>query len=180
MRPGRKVALAIAIVIALVGAVGCGVKAEKDVTEGEPLDLGDLQVNVQLTRFLNPADPEDGQYLEGQKLPPPVNHSYLAVFMTIKNTGDNPVTGPTADQMKVVDTTGVTYAASPASTVFAVPLGATIPPGGEIPGPETAAANGPAKGSIALFLVDDSVNENRPLVLEIEDNGETGKITLDI
>ena len=49
-----------------------------------------------------------------------------------------------------------------------------------MPAPGTAAANGPTQGAIVLFLVDQAVSENRPLKLEIELQGETGEITLDI
>jgi hypothetical protein len=180
MRPSRTGALAVALALALMGAVGCGDEASKDVDEGIPLELGDLEFNVQLTRFLNPADPEDGEYMSGQQLPPPPGKSYLAVFMTIKNTGDAAVRLPGAAQMSIVDTTGVSYQASPSSTDFAVPLGAPVPGGGDIPAPGTAGANGPTQGAIVLFLVDQGITENRPLDLEIQHQGETGSIKLDI
>ena len=48
------------------------------------------------------------------------------------------------------------------------------------PAPGTAAANGPAQGALVIFLLDEGVSENRPLKLEIEHEGETGEITLDI
>jgi hypothetical protein len=180
MRPGRTGALAVALVLALVGTVGCGDELGKEAEEGVPIKLGDLEFNIQLTRFLNPTDPEDSEYLAGQKLPPPAGESYLAVFMTIENTGDGAVTLPTPAQMSVVDTTGAAFEASPSDTDFAAPLGSSVPGGGEVPAPGTAGANGPTQGSIVLFLVDRNVPENRPLDLEIEHEGETGTVELDI
>jgi hypothetical protein len=180
MRPGRTGALAVALALAIFGAAGCGNEFSKDVDEGIPLKLGDLEFNVQLTRFLNPADPEDAAYLSGQQLPPPAGKSYLAVFMTIKNTGDAAVRLPGAPQMSIVDTTGVSYQASPSSTDFAVPLGTPVPGGAEIPAPGTAGASGPTQGAIVLFLVDEGITENRPLDLEIQHQGETGTVELDI
>ena len=59
--------------LALAGAVSprAARRRRSDVVEGEPLELGDLQYNVQLTRFLNPDDTEDAEYLVGQPPPTP-------------------------------------------------------------------------------------------------------------
>jgi hypothetical protein len=182
MRPGHKGALAALLLIALavLGVAGCGNDLSKEADEGVPIQLGDLKFNVQETRFLNPSQPDDKQYLEGQQVPPPHGKEYLGVFLTIHNTGDNPVRVPANADMSVVDTTGVAYTAIPSHTDYAAPLGSTLPPGGDIPGPGTAAANGPTQGALILFLVDEAVSENRPLKLEIDFQGETGEITLDI
>jgi hypothetical protein len=182
MRPGHKGALALAFVLALVlvGVAGCGNSPGKEGNEGEPIQLGELEINVQLTRFLNPADHEDKNYLTGQPLPPPGDKSYLAVFLTMKNHADSETGIPTPEQMTVVDTTGAGYQAVPSHTPFAVPLGTTLAGHGVIPVPDSPAESGPAQGAIVLFLVDKGVSENRPLKLEIEHDGETGDITLDI
>ena len=182
MRPGHKGALAFVLflALALLGVAGCGNDLGKEADEGVPIQLGDLKINVQETRFLNPAQPDDKQYLEGQQLPTPAGKSYLGVFLTIHNTGDNPVRIPANADMSVVDTTGVAYQSIPSHTDFAAPLGSTLAPGGDIPAPGTAAANGPTQGALVLFLVDQGVSENRPLKLEIDFQGETGDITLDI
>jgi hypothetical protein len=183
MRPGQKgaLALACALAFALLGAVGCGDNSPgKEADEGIPIQLGDLKFNVQETRFLNPAQPDDKQYLEGQKVPLPSSKAYLGVFMTVHNDGDRTVPLPTNSQMNIVDTTGVAYPSIPSHTPFAAPLGAPLAPGGDIPAPDTAAANGPTQGAIVLFLLDQGVTENRPLKLEIAYQGETGEITLDI
>jgi hypothetical protein len=179
MRRGKGV-LALVLSLALVGAVGCREDLGKEAEEGVPIKLGQLEFNVQLTRFLNPTDREDSEYLEGQVVPTPPGKSYLAVFMTIKNTSDDPVRLPTESEMSVVDTTGAAYEALRSSTDYAVPLGSVVPGDGEIPAPGTAAASGPTQGAIVLFLVDQGVPENRPLDLELEYEGETGTITLDI
>lgn len=182
MRPGHKGALALVllIVIAVLGVAGCGNDLGKEADEGVPIQLGDLKVNVQETRFLNPSQADDKEYLAGQTLPTPAGKSYLGVFLELQNTGDNPVKLPTTSDLSVVDTTGVAYQAIPSDTDFAAPLGTELGPGAKIPAPGTAAANGPTQGSIVLFLVDQGVSENRPLKLEIDFQGETGDITLDI
>jgi len=180
MRPGHKGALALAFVLALVGAAGCGYSPSNEGNEGEPIELGNLEINVQLTRFLNPTDHEDKAYLAGQTVPPPPGKDYLGVFMTMKNNADTATRLPAPDQMTVVDTTGAGYLALPSSTPFALPLGTTLAGHGEIPVPDSPAESGPAQGAIVLFSVDEGISENRPLKLEIEHEGETGDITLDI
>ena len=70
----RAFPLAILLVLALRRrrvAAGCGEEEELHVIEGEPLELGELRYNVQITRFLNPDDPEDQGYLVGQEPPEP-------------------------------------------------------------------------------------------------------------
>lgn len=182
MRPGHKGALALVLflVLAVTGVAGCGNNLGKEADEGVPIKLGDLTYTVQETRFLNPSQPDDKEYLAGQQLPTPAGKSYLGVFLTIHNGGDNAVRVPANADMSVVDTTGSDYQSIPSHTDFAAPLGTMLAPGGDIPAPGTAAANGPTQGAIVLFLLDEGVSENRPLKLEINSQGETGDITLDI
>ena len=182
MRPGHQgsVAAILFCVLAVLGVAGCGNDPGKEADEGVPIELGSLTFNVQETRFLNPSQADDKEYLEGQQVPPPKGKEYLGVFLTIHNSGDDPVRVPTNAEMSVVDTTGAAYQSIPSHTDFAAPLGSTLAPGADIPAPGTAAANGPTQGALILFLIDQGVSENRPLQLEIEFEGETGEITLDI
>lgn len=182
MRPGHQTwgALALALVLALVGVAGCGNELSKEGDEGEPIQLGELEINVQLTRFLNPTDHEDKAYLVGQTVPAPAGKSYLGVFLTLKNHSNEATRVPTAEEMTVVDTTGAGYQAIPSDTPSALPLGTTLAGDGQIPVFDSPAQSGPTQGSIVLFLVNQGISENRPLRLEIEHDGETGDITLDI
>jgi hypothetical protein len=182
MRLGGKGAVALAFVLALtlVGAVGCGEDVGHEADEGVPIKLGELELNVQETRFLNPSQADDSEYLQGQQLPTPAGKSYLGVFLTMHNEGDHPVRLPTDSEVTVTDTTGAAYEALPSETDFSAPLGAEIAGGADVPGPGSAAASGPVQGALVLFLVDQAVNESRPLKLEIEFEGETGEIVLDI
>jgi hypothetical protein len=182
MRPGHKAGLALAFVLglALVGATGCGNTLGKEADEGVPIMLGDLKITVQETRFLNPSQADDKEYLAGQQLPTPAGKSYLGVFLTIHNDGDAGVRLPGNPDVSVVDTTGAAYQSIPSHTDFAAPLGTVLAGGGDVPVPGSAGANGPTQGAIVLFLLDSGVSENRPLKLEINFQGETGEITLDI
>jgi hypothetical protein len=183
MRPGHKGALALVLmlVLAVLGVAGCGNNdLGKEADEGVPIQLGNLKINVSETRFLNPSQPDDKQYLAGQQVPPPSGQDYLGVFLTLHNTGDGPVRIPGLDAMSVTDTTGADYAAIPSHSDFAAPLGTTLAAHSDIPAPDSPAANGPTQGALVLFLVPQVLTENRPPKLEIDYQGETGSITLDI
>jgi hypothetical protein len=177
---GSHRAIAACLCLALVGGVAaCGEEEETHVVEGEPIELGHLRINVQITRFLNPALRDDSEYLLGQP-PPPTGEDYLAVFMEIENESDEPAELPGAEDIEITDTTGATYRPIPVRSPFALPLGEEIPGGSEVPAADTAASSGPIQGSFVLFLVDESVSENRPLELQLEAGGEQGTVQLDI
>ncbi len=127
-RFGRTGALAAALAVAALGLglAACGEEHESEVVEGEPIELGNLHLNVQLTRFLNPSDREDAEYLEGLPEPPP-GKAYLGVFIEAENEGDEDVTLPTAEQMKVIDTTGQEYDPVESDSVFAFDFGEVAP-----------------------------------------------------
>jgi hypothetical protein len=191
MDPGRRLKLTAAAALAALlalGATACGSEEETTtiddqeahvVVEGEPLELGDLHFNVAITRFLNPDDIEDAEYLEGLS-DPAAEADYLAVFMTVENEGDEDLALPAAEEVKVEDTTGAVYDPVETDSIFALELGAPIPAGGEAPAEDTAAASGPVQGSFILFEIPKDAQENRPLELEIEADGELGIIELDL
>jgi hypothetical protein len=173
--------LAAAVCVALAaGAAACGEEETSHVVEGEPIELGDLRINVQLTRFLNPSDREDSEYLVGEQVPPPAGREYLAVFMSIENESSEPSELPSAEGFKVLDSTGEEFEPVEIESVFALPLGEEVPGHGSIPLPDTAARSGPIQGSIVLFGVSEEISENRPLELEIDASGEQGTVVLDI
>jgi hypothetical protein len=187
--------LALLLVAAALAVVaGCGEEEELEVVEGEPLELDEVSYNVQISRFLNPGDPEDQGYLRGLEFPPP-GQAYLGVFLTIENEGEETVELP--DAFRVVDTTGEEYEPIESESPFALPLpgqtasaestapededATSIEPGGEVPEPDTIPAYGPIGGSMLLFQVDETVTENRPLELEVpSEAGESGLVELDI
>ncbi len=196
MRRVRHIVLATLAAAGLLTA-GCGAEEELHVVEGEPLELGDLSYNVQITRFLNPEDPEDKAYLAGQE-PPGPGQAYLGVFLTIENEGEEAVEIPSG--FEVADTTGADYEPVPSESPYALQLPGQdetatqdaepdaiedlqpteIPPGGEIPIPDSTAAEGVIGGAMLLFLVDESVTENRPLELHVPGEEEDGVVELDI
>ena len=95
------------------------------------MKLGELLYNVQISRFLNPRDPEDEAYLAGQP-PPPNDKLYLGVFMLIENEGDTPQEVPS--EFTVVDTEGTEFEPLPSRSLFALELGGTVPANDQLPG----------------------------------------------
>jgi hypothetical protein len=158
-------------------ASGCGDEPTAEAKEGEPLELGGVQFNIQITRELNRFSPEDAAYLAGA---PPLrpNEEYLGVFMQVTNTGDEDAEVP--EPFRVVDTRGQVYDQVPLENEWALKPRTPVLPDQTVPGPETPARNGPVEGSLILFKIDEAANENRPLVLEVPGPDEVGEIVLDL
>lgn len=176
-RPARFLLLAISL-LALLTLGGCGEsEPESEVNEGEPLELGELEFDVQITRFLNPNSTEDATYLEGA---PPLDpgEQYLGVFMQVDNMGEEPNVVPYP--FKIIDTRGTIYLQAEVDNTFALAPGTPVEPDESVPGPETVARNGPIEGSLILFTFPDAAAENRPLQLEVPGPGEPGLIELDL
>lgn len=178
-RPVQILLLATSL-LAILLLAGCGASEnETEVNEGEPLELGNLAFNVQITRFLNPGSTEDATYLEGA---PPLEpgQQYLGVFMQVDNGGDE--TNVVPFPFKIIDTRGTVYtqAALDEGNRFALIPGTPVEPDQTVPSLETAARNGPIEGSLILFPIPESATENRPLQLEVPGSDGTGQIELDL
>jgi hypothetical protein len=179
----RSSAALLALVLTLFSlAAGCGEDEPKTVgAEGEFIQVGDTDYQVQLTRLLNPQQRPDDTYLRGQA-PPPAAETYLGVFLRIENEGDSPYKPPR--DLKVVDTQGNEYL--PLDTTqsgFGLDFGEAIPPDGVAPAPGSPAAFGPTSGALLLFRVkDETATDNLPLELQVPVEGqeEPSTITLDV
>lgn len=169
---------AVAVLGATIPLAACGEEEHTEVVEGQPLELGELSYNVSITRFLNPDDVEDAEYLAGAPEEEP-GQSYLGVFLSVSNHSEDEAL-PSADHYEVVDTTGATYEPLESESVYALEIGAAVPADGQLPVPDSTAAEGVIEGAMLLFLVDDSVSESRPLKLEIESEAGSGEVELDI
>jgi hypothetical protein len=181
----RKLVL-LAVFTALLA--GCGNKTELTTvaeTEGVYVDVGGLTYQVQLSRFLNPGDVEDKQYLVGlpEGVPPqlPGGEIWFGVWMRVKNYSD-PTLTPT-NEFLIKDTEGNEYRPIPIDTKVNPFAYQPIPlqHAQVLPTPDSAAASGPIQGSLILFRLKTESLQNRPLVLSIEQNGtEPGEIDLDL
>jgi hypothetical protein len=193
IRLSRKpIVVALAAVTSLALAA-CG-DSHTTVTEGDNtgaggvnasyLSLGNLEYQVQVSRQLNPADPEDKGYLTaipaGQGLAP--GQVWFGVFLLVQNNSKRP--GVAANSFTLTDTQGDVY--------HPLTLGAanayayrpqTVAPNNQLPPLGTTPADGPTQASLVLFKVPIAAYDNRPLVLAIGDPnaaGQSVKVTLDV
>jgi hypothetical protein len=179
--------LAVALAVTLVvGASGCGVKSNplRSDTEGNYLRVGHLKYQVQLSRQLNAADPEDSEYLRGltpadQALAP--NQAWFAVWMRVENPSPQP--RDPALSFTITDTQGKVYQPIvPDQTNIFAYRATSIPANGQIPDLSSHAYNSPPQGALILFKVNVPSYDNRPLTLAISDpaSGQVGRVDLDV
>jgi len=175
--PPLLAALALAALVVAVSACGY-VSHEKDVVEGEPVELADVDYNVIFSRYLNPDDTEDSGYLVGQPAPEPET-TYFGVFFEVQNeTGE---ARPLPDKFTIRDSDREVFESLGSESPYAFPLGGEVEAEEQIPVLDTPPEQGPIEGSVVLFLLPDDASQNRPLILEIHSpDGESGEVTLDL
>lgn len=169
----------VALAALALGLTACGHESDsKEVAEGHPVKLGELEYNVTFSRFLNPNDNEDVAYLAGQP-DPPKDASYFGVFFEIQNTSEEPQTLPS--EMTVTDADHNEFEALESESIFALPFGTQVEGQEQIPVLDSAAQLGAIEGALAIFLIPAEASENRPLTLHIPGpGGEEAKVELDL
>jgi hypothetical protein len=161
-----------------VAACGSSSDEKTGLMEGEPVALGNLQYNVVFSRFLNPHDVEDSEYLVGQP-PPPADAAYFGVFLQIINKShEDPEQVP--EQFKIVDTENQAYPSLPTKSIYALKLGDSIGPEDLAPALDSSPQVGPIQASMVLFQIPDAAAEDRPLVFVIPGTDGPATIKLDI
>lgn len=170
---------AIALAALVVGVSACGYEShETEVVEGEPVELGELSFNVTFSRYLNPADTEDSAYLVGQP-PPPPRSTYFGVFFQVQNESEERQKLPST--LTIVDADHTAYEVLPSESLYALELGGEVEAQEQVPVLDSTADLGPIEGAVAIFLLPESADENRPLTLHVPSaHGEDGSVTLDL
>ena len=174
--------------LALLSALALGACGNKShhvlhgATEGVYLDLGELKYQVQISRILNPADPEDKAYLvglQGGDTKLPVGQEWFAVFMRVQN--ETSTAKQAANDYTITDTQGTKFrpAQFGPDNVFAY-RGGRIGPHGLIPVADSPPAETTIQGSLLLFKIPTVNLENRPLELSIRAPGVTDIATVDL
>jgi hypothetical protein len=184
VRLARTLTPLLAAALAAVGS-GCGETRPLHAnTEGVYLQLGSLRYQVEISRELNPRDLEDISYMQGlrptqARLSP--TQSFYGVWVLVENRSSSPQT-TTAD-FTITDTERKVYRPifPNASNPFAY-QSYVLPGHGQIPGPESAAYNGPTQGAVILFKLRQASYDNRPLEFAITDpaTGQTATTDLDV
>jgi hypothetical protein len=175
----------VAAALASLAVAGCGEKSDYvrfAETEGIYVDVGNLVYQVQLSRYMNPADQEDRDYLRDLPIGTRVQAGEIlfGVFMRVKNYTDGPLQ-PTREFV-IEDTEGNKYEPIELEdvNVFAYnpgPLAASQ----VYPIPNSASQLGAIGGGLILFRLKTDSLQNRPLVLHIEQAGQEGaEVDLDL
>jgi hypothetical protein len=168
--PRRSLTLLLVTLAALaVGA--CGDKEARTLhgdTEGSYVDVGPMKYQVQISRLLNPTDPEDRGYLidlpAGESLGP--KEEWFAVFMRVENGSEG--AAPVASRYEIVDTQENRYTPVQMGpkNVFAYRAG-TLGAHQILPFSSSPAGQNSIQGAMLLFKIPVENFANRPLELRI-------------
>src|SRR3954471_17573336 len=98
----------VLLVFVAAFVAGCGNKeAEYTLaeTEGTYVDVAGLTYQVQMSRYLNPSDPEDKQYLQGLAQgvspEPPTGKIWFGIWMRVKNYSGETLRTATVSQFTI-------------------------------------------------------------------------------
>jgi hypothetical protein len=182
-----RLALLCVAALAALAAAGCGNK-ESHVTlaetEGIYVTVDDLKYQIQISRILNPAAPDDSAYLRG--LPAgeetAADEVWYGIFMRVENDTDAP--HPAAEEFTIRDTQDTRFepiALDPDTNDF-VYEPTELQPGKLIPALDTPAADNTIRGGLIPFKVKTDSLANRPLELEIHSpsGGQGAVIDIDV
>ena len=187
--PRRALTLLLVALVALaLGA--CGDKTAKTLhgdTEGSYIDVGPMKYQVQISRWLNPTDPQDFEFFRG--LPPgmttalPADEIWFGVFLRVENPTDSPQ--PMADRFEIEDTQGTKYEPvelDQKTNPLVYRPGFNLPAVSVFPIRDTLGDQSFAQGGELLFRLKTDANQNRPLVLHISDTQGSfqGEVDLDV
>ncbi len=177
----------LVVALAAVAASGCGNKEEKVTlaeTEGIYVTVDDLKYQIQISRILNPAAPDDAAYLnglpEGEETAP--DEVWYGIFMRVENDTDAP--HATADEFTITDTQGTEFTPvelDPQISEFSYQP-TELQPGKLVPPLDTPASDNTIRGALILFKIKTESLGNRPLELEIHSpsGGENAVIDIDV
>jgi hypothetical protein len=172
------VACALALAASL-GLVACGSEepgVDEPAREGLAIEMGGVDYTVFITRELNPDITPDDAYVTSEA---PPGEALYGVFLRACNVSDEQ--RETADEFMVRDNQRNTFEPEPLPEDNEFAYNArTLDPEECIPEAGSVAQLGPTAASMLLFQLPLQNTENRPLELEIEQDGETLTFELDI
>jgi hypothetical protein len=183
----RLLRIVLATALLAVVAAGCGESTSPKTTaetEGLYLDINGLKYQIEMSRYMNPNDVEDAEYLvglpEGSE-PPGEDEIYFGVWVRVENVSETE-TLPAASEWAIHDTQDNVYRPIPLDTdinPFAFePV--DVPPKTVIPLASSAAGQGPIQGSLLLFKIKNDSFQNRPLELRFSNGGDSEEGTYDL
>lgn len=186
-RPLRRLLAVAGATVAALAIAACGdsktlnTHGDNTGNGGVPasyLTLGSLEYQVQVSRRLNPSDPEDKGYLTG--LPPGTTlqpgQIWFGVFVLVRNVSHQPAPAVPVEAYTLTDTEGNTY--RPLSLSAANPYAyrpQLVASGNQLPVLGSIASYGPTQAALVLYKVPGKAYTNLPLVEHIADTLGTGK-----
>jgi hypothetical protein len=181
--------LRIVLATALLGlvAAGCGESTSPKTTaetEGLYLDINGLKYQIEMSRYMNPNDVEDAEYLVGLPEglePPSEDEIYFGVWVRVENVSETE-TLPAASEWAIHDTQDNIYRPIALDTdinPFAFEA-VDVPPRTVLPLASSAAGQGPIQGSLLLFKIRNESFQNRPLELRFSNGGDSQEGTYDL
>lgn len=183
----RRLLIALLSLVAALGLGACGAKEDEVVVghnEGTYLDLGGLKYQVQISRLLEPASPEDRAYLTGISAADRQlrdGEQWFAVFLRVQNDEEGGGAKPAAEEVTIIDTQETVFRPVELGPENAYAYrGGRVPPRGVLPEPDSPAAESTIQGSLVLFKIPLQNLENRPLRLEISDPAEPRPVEVDL
>jgi hypothetical protein len=180
--------LRIVLSMALVAlAAGCGSSTGQVTsaeTEGLYLDINGLKYQIEMSRYMNPADVEDREYLVGLAPgteEPSADETWFGVWVRVENPSETE-TLPAADRWEIHDTLdNISRPVAIDGDVNPFAFEAVdVPPKTVIPLASSAAGQGPIQGSLLLFRLKVESLQNRPLELKFSNGGSGDEGTYDL
>jgi hypothetical protein len=186
MKLRRLAATSIVALFAATGLAACGESRPQahGEDEGVYVTTGGLAYQVQISRQLNPTDPEDEAYLTGISAVDrhlAVGQEWFAVFIRAFNRGGRPE--PASDEFTIADTTGKVYRPTRLDTHANQTAFRSwvLNPGDQLPVPGSPARENATQGGLVLFKVPVTAYESRPLELRIASrDGTAATVDLDV
>jgi hypothetical protein len=168
------VALAVPLALAACGDEEPGI--DEPAREGLAIEMGGVDYTVFITRELNPDITPDEAYVSTEA---PAGEALYGVFLKVCNVSDEQRS--TASEFRVHDNQENTFEPEPLPEDNQFAYNArTLAPKECIPEAGSVAQLGPTAASMLLFQFPLENTENRPLELEIEQDGEKRTFELDI
>ncbi len=173
---------AIAAVAAVVLA-GCGGPGNQGAQSGTTVHQNGIAYSVQYSRELNPETPDDRVYLGGlaasKSLEPP-GTTLLGVFLQAQNDAATPRRAVPAPLL--ADAFGQSWQPLrlPAGDPYGY-RGGTLQPGGQLPGPDSVAAEGATTGLALVYRVPTGVFlGDRPFTVQFGTSEQAASVQLDV
>jgi len=151
--------------------------------QGPQVRLGDLTYVITNVRVLDPNRPSDAPYVTNLEPVPKgrdgTSRVYFGVFLKVYNHNATQAE-PSASGFLLEPSLepGLVAQNAWSESPYRLDQGATVPAGGVLPIPGSAAAAGPIEGGLLLYVVSPAMTKAQPFRLVVNNGTEMGAIVL--